>query len=133
MNMLRQAGGSTAMDALRAFLDDVKKHKLAEGRFLGLLHILIGRRVVKGEEVVSTGMTWRQLAALLKKVRWPKEAVRDLGLDPADLAPRDREKYWYMAIVRAGVDSPEAEKQANELASILKVHGYEVGPPPRPN
>lgn len=119
------------MDALQAFLEDVKRHKLADKHFLGLLHILIGRTISKEDgSLVSSGMTWRELAAWLKKARWNKEAVRELGIDPASLVPRDRERYWYMAIARAHVDSEQAKKDADALAEVLKGHGYIVSPAP---
>jgi hypothetical protein len=87
--MVRDVG----MDRLRQFLEAVRKQGTATGHFRGLLHLLIGRRISLPEgEVVSGGMTWRELAGLLKKVRWDREAVQELGLDPAALPPRDREK-----------------------------------------
>jgi hypothetical protein len=119
------------MDRLRQFLDVLKTHETATGQFRGLLHLLIGRRIhlADGTEV-SSGMTWRELAAALKKARWDREAVRELGLDPATLPPRDREKYWYTAISRASVLSPDASASADALIEPLRALGYEVGPAP---
>ena len=119
------------MDRLREFLEAVQQQGAAQGHFRGLLHILIGRRVslVDGT-LVSGGMTWRELAALLKKLRWDREAVRELGLDPADLPPRDRQKFWYSAISQAGVTSAEASAAADALAKSLRALGYVVGPAP---
>src|SRR3954454_8385221 len=91
--------GKWGMDELREFLDAVRKRGTATGHFRGLLHLLVGRRIsLPDGTLVSGGMNWRQLAALLKRYRWDREVVRELGLDPADLPPRDREKYWYTAI-----------------------------------
>jgi hypothetical protein len=119
------------MDALQAFLEDIKRLKALEGHFLGLLHILIGRKIARAEGTpLSGGMTWRELAALLKKVRWRRDVVEELGLNPEELAPRDREKFWYTAIARAHVDSAEARKAGDDLAKLLKKHGYIVGPAP---
>ena len=119
------------MDQLREFLEAVRTQQAAKGRFRGLLHLLIGRRITTSDgTVVSAGMTWRDLAALLKKLRWDREEVRELGLDPADLPPRDREKFWYTAIARAGVLSDESSASADVLAGRLRALGYEVGPPP---
>jgi hypothetical protein len=119
------------MDQLREFLEAVRKQKAARGRFRGLLHLLIGRRIeLPDGTVVSAGMTWRDLAAVLKKLRWDREDVRELGLDPADLPPRDREKFWYVAISRAGVLSQEASASADALTEPLRALGYEVGPAP---
>ena len=121
------------MDRLREFLDAVRQHGLAEGRFLGLLHILIGRRVTLGDgTVVSAGLTWRAAAALLKRARWDRETVRELGLDPAALPPRDRQRYWYTAITHAQVDSPQARDAGKQLAAQLQPLGYQVGPAPSP-
>ena len=116
---------------MREFLDDLKQHGHAQGNFLGLLNVLIGHRIEKADgTVVSVGLTWRQTADWLKKVRWEKDAVRELGLDPADLAPRDRERYWYTAIARAGIDSPQALADAEQLVPLLKELDYIVGPAP---
>jgi hypothetical protein len=120
------------MDGLREFVDQLQQQAVARGRFRGLLHVLIGRRLTRADgTVVSTGLTWREVARLLKRVRWDKEAVRELGLDPAQLPARDREKYWYAAISQAQVDSPAARAAADELAAALRPLGYEVGPGPR--
>ena len=120
------------MDALREFFDLIKTQRSTEGHFLGLLHLLIGRRITKQDgTVVTQGVAWRDLAVWLKKVRWHKADIQELGLDPADLPLRDRERYWYTAIVRAGVDSAEAIEAGNQLAEKLKALGYVVGPPPK--
>jgi hypothetical protein len=120
------------MDWARELLDHLKDRGTATGNFLGLLHVLIGRRIVKADgTVVSAGFTWRELAALLKKVRWDKEAVRELGLDPKDLPPRDRERYWYTAIAQARVDSAAASEAGDRLAELMTKSGYAVGPPPQ--
>src|SRR5579864_6511291 len=95
------------MDALLGFLEDVKEH--AQGNFLGFLYLLIGGRIKKADNtVISNGLTWRELAAVLKKVHWNTECVRELGLDPETLAPRDRNRFWYVAISQSGVDSEKA-------------------------
>src|SRR4051794_24608779 len=100
---------SIGMDALQAFLEELKRLKVADHHFLGLLHVLIGRKITKEDGTpVSTGMTWRELATLLKKARWNKDLVKKLGLELEGMAPRDRERLWYLAISRAGVDSKEA-------------------------
>jgi hypothetical protein len=112
---------------MREFLDDLKQHGHAQGNFLGLLNVLIGHRIEKADgTVLSVGLTWRQTADWLKKVRWDKDAVRELGLDPAALPPRDRERFWYSAIARAHVDSPEASTAGDRLANALKTAGYVV-------
>jgi hypothetical protein len=119
------------MDRLRQFLDAVREQGVAAGHLRGLLHLLIGDRIRLADGTpVSGGMTWRALAAVLKKHRWDREAVRELGLDPADLPPRDREKFWYTAISRAGVGTAEAAASAREVVEKLRPLGYEVGPPP---
>lgn len=119
------------MDGLREFLEDPSLQGHAKGNFLGLLHIAIGRRIEKADgTVVSTGVAWRQLAGLLKKARWDRDAVLELGLDPAKLPPRDRERFWYAVICRAGVDSAAASAAGDRLAALLKRAGYIVSPPP---
>src|SRR5262249_10948540 len=119
------------MDRLREFLNAVKQNSPAQGNFLGLLHVLIGRRVTLADGVeVSAGLTGRARAAVLKRVRWDREAVRELGLDPARLPPRDRERFWYTAIAQGGVDSPQAAEAGDRLAEALRAAGYVIGPGP---
>jgi hypothetical protein len=115
------------MDRVGEFLEEVRRQGQARGNLLGLLHILIGRHIEKIDKTpVSDGLTWRQLAAVLKKLSWDKDQVRELGLDPSELAPRDREQFWYMAINRAHVDSPEAFQAGDRLAATLRKAGYVV-------
>jgi hypothetical protein len=119
------------MDRLREFLNAVKGRAAARRNFLGLAHVLIGRRVTLADGTpVSSGLTWRELAALLKKVRWDKEAVRDVGLDPADLPPRDRQRYWYNAIAHSQVDSPKAIAAGERLIEAVRPLGYVIGEAP---
>ena len=119
------------MDRLREFLDVIREQGHATGNFLGLLHVLIGRRIstTEGEEV-SKGLSWRDVSILLKKVRWDREAVRELGLDPDSLSPRDRQRYWYQAIAQAGVDSAPAGAAGDRLAQAV-ASAYDIGPAPR--
>jgi hypothetical protein len=119
------------MDRLRDFLNAVRDQGVAEGRFLGLLHVLIGRRIALADGTeVSAGLTWREAAVLLKKVRWAKESVTELAVTSANLPPRDRQRYWYMAIAQAGVNSPAAIEAGDKLSKALRKLGYTVGPPP---
>jgi hypothetical protein len=120
------------MDSLATLLEQLKQGEHPQGNLLGFLHVLIGRKITQteGGVVVSNGMSWRDLATLLKKVRWDPEAVRELGVDPDDLPPRDRQRYWYSAIAHAKVNSAEASKAGDRFAEILHKLGYEVGPPP---
>src|SRR5438128_7063613 len=83
------------MDRLREFLEAVRDRSLAVGNFIGLLHILIGRKITLDDgTIVSSGQTWREAASLLKRVRWEREMVAELGLDPDTLPPRDRQLRW---------------------------------------
>lgn len=119
------------MDGVREFLDDVKRRGLARENLLGLLNVLIGRRVARANgAALSNGQTWREAAHWLKKIRWDKKAAADLGLDPKGLPPRDRERFWYAVIARAGVDSPEGIRAGDRLADELRKAGYVVSPSP---
>jgi hypothetical protein len=120
------------MDGLRHLLEGMKGDEPIRARFLGVLNVLIGRRIARPDgTVISTGLTWRELALLLKKARWPKEAVRQLGLAPEALPPRDRQRYWYAAITLAGVDAGPAAAAGDEVAALLPRLGYAVGPAPK--
>jgi hypothetical protein len=119
------------MDRLREFLEAIRRQGAARGNLQGLLHILIGRRISLADGTpVSAGMTWRELAAVFKRLRWDREAVREVNLDPADLPPRDRQRFWYVAIAHANVSSPEARAAGDRLVEPLRALGYVVGPAP---
>jgi hypothetical protein len=58
----KAAVGRLDMDEVRKFLEEVQKRNLVKGHFLGLLHILIGRRIARSDgAVISSGLTWRDL------------------------------------------------------------------------
>ncbi len=115
------------MDALPALLELLKKNHLLRGNLQGLFHLLIGHRIVAADGApVSKGLTWRELAALLKKLRWDTEVVRELGIDPDALPPRDRQRFWYTAISHAKIDSAAAREAADRLAKSLASLGYRV-------
>ena len=119
------------MDRAYELLEDIKRHGYARDNFLGLLNVLIGRRIQTADGALhSGGLTWRQLAAALKHVRWDIGAVQELGLDPEKLPPRDREQFWFFAINRARVDSKEAKLAGDRLAQTLQAAGYMVVPGP---
>lgn len=119
------------MADLRDFLEAARGGGLASAHLRGLLHVAIGRRVTTPEgELVSAGVTWRELAAWLKQLRFDTDLVKQFGADPDTLAPRDRNRFWYAAIAAARVDSPEALADAEQLTAALKGLGYVVGPPP---
>src|ERR1022692_4145058 len=120
------------MDALSALLDELKSGEQTAGSFRGFLHVLIGRTItwVSDKVVVSKGITWREMAAWLKKLRWDPEAVRELGIDPDTLPPRDRQRFWYSAIMQAKVDSATAMTAGDRFAAFLRTLGYTVGPVP---
>lgn len=125
--------GSQGMDGTRTFLEVVLANGLVEGRVRGVFHIAIGRRVTAIDGTpLATGTTWRELASLLKTLKFDKEWGRALGADPDTIAPRDREKYWYHVIAIAKVDSAEARAEAEQLAAYLRPLGWIVGPPPTP-
>ncbi len=120
------------MNGVEAFLEEVRKQGTAEGKLRGLLHVLIGRRITRTDgTVVSAGMTWRTAAELMKRVRWPIESVRDLGIDPDKLPPRDRHRFWFGAIAAARIDEPEAVAAGDAVASAVLPLGYVIGPAPR--
>lgn len=119
------------MDGTRELLEAVRDHGLAVGRFRGVLHLAIGRRVTRPDgTVVSAGVTWRELSGVLKLLRYDKDLVRELGVDPEALATRDRQRFWYSAIALAKPDSAEAMAQAEQLVGRLKDLGFVVGPVP---
>lgn len=115
------------MKLLNEFLAKVRQAGIPEGCFLGLLHILVGKTLVTREgALVSRGVTWRELAARMRQARLDRELVKELGLEPTNLPPRDREAYWFEALRRAPIASPEAQNQAAQLVSWLEKLGYEV-------
>jgi len=123
--------GSERMDAIRDFLTTVRQAHLVEGHFLGLLHVLVGRKITRTDgSVVSTGLTWRQTASYLRQLRFDPQLAREVNVDPEALNIRDRDRFWYTVIAQAHLDSPTAVAEADKLAPLLQQHGYIVGPPP---
>jgi hypothetical protein len=121
------------MEGLQEFLRAVHQHGLVAGHLRGLFHIAIGRRVTRADGTpVSAGVTWRELANLLKDLKYEKELVAEVGGNPEELSPRDRLRFWYSAIALARPDSAEARAQAETLAAAVKPFGYVIGPPPGP-
>jgi hypothetical protein len=119
------------MDGIRDLLEAARANGLVTGRFRGLLHIAIGRTVTKPDGTkLSAGLTWREVATLLKNLRFDPELGRELGADPDTLSPRDRERYWYAVIGMARVDGPEALAEAEKLSAPLKDLGFVIAPPP---
>lgn len=119
------------MEGLREFLERVRQAHLVRGHLRALLHVAIGRRITRADgTVLSTGVTWRQLSELLRVMRFDKELVRELGLDPNDLPPRDRQRYWYAAIVAAQVTSAETRQLGDAYAPLVAPLGFAVGPAP---
>ncbi len=120
---------SNRMDGVRELLEAVRDNNLAAGRFRGLLHIAIGRTLSRPDGTkLSAGLTWREVAALLKLLRFDTELGREAGADPETLSPRDRERYWYAVIALARVDGPEALAEADALVGPLKALGFVVAP-----
>ena len=63
-------------------------------------------------------------------MRWDKELVRELGLLPDDLPPRDRQRYWYAAIVAAHVDAMDVRELGDDYAKLVAPLGFVIGPAP---
>lgn len=121
------------MDALSVLLERLKKESRVSKHFLGLLHALIGRRITTADgQLVSSGLTWRDLAGRLKKIRWDPDVIDHLGIDVGELPPRDRERFWYQAIRLAQVDSPAAAADVKSLLTIFRELGYEIHASNRP-
>jgi hypothetical protein len=119
------------MDGIREVLSAAREAELVAGNFRGLLHIAIGRKIVRGDgKPLSSGATWREVAAELKHLRFEPALVREFGANPDALAARDRERFWYSAITLAGVDSRDASAEADKLAPKLAALGYVIGPAP---
>jgi hypothetical protein len=115
------------MDRLRELLVELKREKLAQSNFLGLLNILIGCTIEAANgDIVSSGVTWRALAEHLKKVRWSKQSADELGLELGKFAPRDRQRFWYQVIAHAGVDSAKAREAGGRMTEQLRQLGYHI-------
>ena len=66
------------MDGIRDLLEAARTNGLVAGRFRGLLHIAIGRTITKPDGTkLATGLTWRDVAALLKALRFDPELGRE--------------------------------------------------------
>lgn len=121
------------MEKLLEFLETLRKHGFVAGHLRGVFHIVIGRRITdRSGNVVSAGVTWRELSNVLKDLRFDKDLVAEIGAVPDELSPRDRQRFWYSAIALAKPDSTEAHAQAEKLITALKPHGYTIGAAPAP-
>lgn len=118
------------MEQLEDVIELIRQQGLVKGHLRGLFHLAIGRTLSRPDgHVISRGVSWRNLAAILRDLRLDPDLVRELGLDPATLPPRDRLKYWYTAIAGAKIDSPAGYTEAEKLAEALKPLGILVSPP----
>ena len=115
------------MDALIQLFDLIQTKQLANGNLLGMLNVLIGRKITgpKGN-VLSSGFAFRDLAAWLKKTRWDPNHAKEIHSGTDALPPRDRQRYWFAVICQAQVDSEEAKKAGERFAAILAKEGYMV-------
>ncbi len=119
------------MDQLQEFVEAVRSLGATRDRLLGMLHILVGRRIDRADGVqLSTGLNWRQAAGLLKLTRWDPGSVAELRIDPSTLPIRDRQRFWYSVISLADIASPVAIAAGNRLAEALLPVGYVIGPAP---
>ena len=50
------------MDALHTLLDEIREEGVDQGHWLGMVNVLIARKITKAGAVVSNGMTWRDLS-----------------------------------------------------------------------
>ncbi len=119
------------MSGTLQFLNVLVEHQLAKGLLRGALHVVIGRTVVRTADstVLCAGISWRELALLLKKSNFDRNLARDFGADPDTLHPKDREKFWYSVIGMARVDSTAAREEADTLAKLIVPYGLHIEPP----
>jgi len=119
------------MEGLREFLERVRQQHLVRGNLRALFHVCIGRKITKADgTLLSNGVTWRELSDLLRTIRWDKELVREIGLNPDNLPPRDRLRYWYAAILAAQITTSEARALGDEYARRVAPLGFVIGPAP---
>ena len=115
------------MDALIQLFDLVQTKQLAHGNLLGMLNVLIGRRITSPKgSVIANGFAFRDLAAWLKKARWDPDHAKEINSGTDALPPRDRQRYWFAVICQAQVDSAEAKKAGDQFAAALAKEGYTV-------
>ena len=70
--------------------------------------------------------TWRELAALLKKVRWDKEAVERLGLEPLRLGRKPLQARARVPEARAGGLPQHDVTQRDDQPAVLARTGLTV-------
>lgn len=114
------------MDDVATLLEWIRARDAARGRLRGFFHLLVGHTLKHGDKMISAGMNWRDLSKMLKLFKFDRELVRELGLDPDALPPKDREKYWYLAIAAAEISGDRARAEALELAAELAKIGIAV-------
>jgi len=116
------------MDLLSEFLELMIERNMVAGRLRALFHVVIGRTIHDSQgRLICAGTTWRTLADILKDLRYDVELVRELGLDPDTLSPRDRKRFWYSAIAGAKPDSAQARLEAAPYIFELQKLGFKIG------
>ncbi len=117
------------MEGIQLVLETIRERGFANNRLPGVFHLALGRRVSAADgTILSIGVTWRQLATLLKNLKYDKSLIREVGADPDTLWPRDREKMWFSVIPLARVESTAARQMADEIAVMLAPLGFIVAP-----
>jgi beta-phosphoglucomutase-like phosphatase (HAD superfamily) len=116
------------MDGVVQLLELARQQGWQRTHLRGLWHLAIGRALHDAQgRLLSPGSTWRELANILKQLKYDRDLVLTLGLDPESLLAKDRDKFWYYAIAATKLDTPEARQQADELKAQLAPLGIIVG------
>lgn len=122
------------MEKLGHFVRLLEDRQLLAGRLRGTFHLLVGRKISDASgAAVSTGATWREVAALFKELAIDPKLMHEVGLNPATNSPRDRRRAWYSTIGAAQPDSVTARTEAEALIPALEPLGYRFGPAPTPS
>ncbi len=120
----------TKLDLLD-LLNLVREKQYASQLLRGLFHVLVGRTIHSSQgDVISEGLPWRRAAELLKEAHFDRQLVRSIGLNPDDLSPKDRAKFWYQAMSRAKLDSAAVRAEGDQLAEFVMPYGFIIGPAP---
>ena len=116
------------MEALATLLDHIKKQGLATGNVLGFFHVLIGRHMQRGRTAKSSppACPRAKLYELAQEGPLGHQPGHRAEYEAEELPPKDRQRFWYGAIAKAGVDSAAAAKAGDLFGRKLEALGYQV-------
>ena len=120
------------MDGIREVLSVAREAGLAAGNFRGLLHIAIGRKIVRGNgTVVSTGVTWRGSPPNSNTSASTRNSSANSVPTRMRLGAAGSRTVLVLGDRPGEGRFPGGRRGGGQTGAVLRSLGYHVGPPPR--